>query len=259
MKQKKGYLIFGLFVVTLFGLTFSYILFTSGDKEEKIAATLGEKQARLMQKYVQGEWISLNIDQAARLAATKARSELYSDLMLENCAQSDGYTVINSCKINADILKKRFTNLFMRHFDAYLATIKTTFDLNQDLGATDYSLDINETVLQGSTKKTIDLSEGEIGYSINPSFKQKFGGGFEQFIAAMKQIKARKECLAKYNELEGEERIIKEFSLVGFDAWKIKRRNDVLYFDVTKHTKEKLVKNIDAQFAINLKTSEIEL
>lgn len=259
MKQKKGYLVFGLFLITLFGLTFSYYLFTEDDKETKLEATLGSKQAQLMQKYIQGEWISLNIDQAARTAAAKAKYDLYKDLQLEGCSQSEGYTLLNTCDISETSLKKEFNRLFVRHFDAYLTTIKTTFHLNQEISATDYSLEINETWLQGTTIKKTDLSEDEITYHINPSFKQKFSSSFEEFASALKDIKTKKDCLAKYNELEGEEKIVKECNLSGFDTWKVKKRNDALYFDVTKTSKEKSITNIDTQFAISLKTSDIEL
>ena len=63
--NKKGIIAVAFFIAGLFGLTLSYIIFTSSEKQGIKEGLIGSKQSELIQLYLRSEEIMSNILAAA--------------------------------------------------------------------------------------------------------------------------------------------------------------------------------------------------
>ncbi len=251
--NKKGIVVMAMFMAALFALTASYIAFASHEKSPVTSAVLGERHAGMLQTYLKGEQVMLNLEQAARLAAAQSLRETYARFNIPGCEKDEGYVILNSCSITQKQMETEFLANNQGTFSRYLNTIKKEMSLKE---FPQYQSSLKDKKILNIAGGPINLSNEFMAYHMNPNVTIAFETGFNTFIDAINKLKEKKECLAAYNELEGEQSLITRCSLEYFDAWKLKRKENTLFFDVTKNTKRKFIGNIDTRFAISLKTTE---
>ncbi len=251
--NKKGMFMFVLFIVGLFALSAAYIYFTMREKDNPEQKVIGVKQLALIQKYNQEDLLLLNIDQASKMSAAKALKDLYK-IDIEGCAKSEEYIIINECDASDAIIENKFKQLFRRSFQEYLEMV------TDQVKEYDYNITVDKEYIYGISNKSINetreheeimgytVPEFSISYFVKPDFKQKVEGPSE-VISLVNEAKQDQACLKDYNELVDDP--TKCFPDSRY-IWRINKKDDIVFLDVTLKEKKRFVGNIDSRLAINL-------
>lgn len=243
--NKKGIITVVFFLAGLFGLTLSYLIFTSSEKQGIKEGLIGSKQSELIQLYLRSEEIMLNIEQSAKLAQAKAFNSIYKN---PGCSIKDSHILLDTCNLEKTNVEKEYLKIVKNELKPYLAKLKETYLIN--LSEEDYVLAIEENSLIGKSKKLITLNTSKATLDINPNFKIKLDSDIDSVITAFNSLKSKKNCLSTFNELEGEKKLIERCDLKEFDAWSIVKKDNNLLFNVKKNTQSIFNAEIDTRFTI---------
>ena len=244
--NKKGIITVVFFIAGLFGLTLSYIIFTSSEKQGIKEGLIGSKQSELIQLYLKSEEIMLNIEQSAGLSQAKALDSIYKN---PGCGLKDNYIILDSCNLEETKVEKEYLKHVKNELKNYLSQLQKAYAIN--LSEEDYTLTIEESNLIGGSNKPIALKTDKAVLNLKPDFKIKLDLDTNSVIAAFNSLKSKKNCLVTYNELEGEKKLIERCDLKEFDAWTITKKDKDLLFSVKKNTQSIFNSEIDTRFTIN--------
>ena len=244
--NKKGIIAVAFFIAGLFGLTLSYIIFTSSEKQGIKEGLIGSKQSELIQLYLRSEEIMLNIEQSSRLSQAKALSGVYKN---PGCGLKGSYIILDSCNLEKTKVEQEYLKYIKNELKPYLAKLKEAYAINLSEG--DYLLTIEESNLIGRSKKPITLNTSKATLDLKPDFKVKLTLDINSVVTAFNSLKNKKNCLSTYSELEGEKKLIERCDLKEFDAWTIAKKDKDLLFSVKKNTQSIFNSEIDTQFTIS--------
>lgn len=243
--NKKAVLQFYLLFVFLFAMIFALSTFTEGNFEP-LKASIGEKQARLMNAYQEGENLLFYVDQSAKyssLAAIYALAE-NAGFYGTNCKENGYYVYSIKCNPEAN-LNKSFLNYFNDSFNAMIEDYPVKIHNEYS-----YTLDLENSKVAGKSTKPVDFKVDEgISYSIQPDFSYDTSYNFRDYSLIYGEVKEKINCLREKDDC---------FDKSNGFQWNIKRENNLIKFKVVTmqqvyDVNDRFIKKpVMISFAVNL-------